>query len=87
VRRPAGSALTVLVRGPAGGRWSWRSDGEQWWPSDQDHDGTTTIVIGTDLLWRLCVRMVEPQEAQRRATVTGDHAVAAAALDIVSITR
>jgi uncharacterized protein (TIGR03083 family) len=85
--RPAGSALTVVVGGPAGGRWSWRSDGEQWWPSDQGEDRTTIVEIDAELLWRLCVRMVEPEEAQQRVTVTGDHEPAATALRIVSIIR
>jgi uncharacterized protein (TIGR03083 family) len=87
LRRPAGSALTVVVGGPAGGRWSWRSDGERWWPSDQDHDHTTTLEIAAELLWRLCVRMVEPGEAQERVTATGDHELVGAALRIVSIIR
>ena len=86
--RPPGAQLIVTVAGPAGGRWNWLREGERWCPSDASGGRTTTIAVDhADVLWRLCVRMIEPQEAQQRVRITGDHAVAAAALQIVSIIR
>jgi uncharacterized protein (TIGR03083 family) len=85
--RPAGSTLTVTVAGAGGDRWSWRREGERWWPSDHAGASTTSIVIEADVLWRLCVRMVEPKEAQEQVRVSGEHELATAALQIVSIIR
>jgi hypothetical protein len=82
--RPDGATLTVAVPGAAGGRWSWRSTGSRWWPVDPVGAGTV-VTVDADTLWRLCVRMVEPQEA--RVTVAGDRELADAALQIVSIIR
>lgn len=85
--RPPGSTLTVAVPGDGGGRWTWRRDGERWWPMDHTGDGTATVEIGADVLWRLCVRMVEPEDVQQHIRLAGDHDLAAAALRIVSIIR
>jgi hypothetical protein len=40
-----------------------------------------------EALWRLCTRLIEPDQARRRVTVVGDQALADAALGIVSIIR
>ena len=86
--RPPGAQLIVTVAEPAGGRWNWLREGERWCPSNARGGRTTTIAVDhADVLWRLCVRMIEPQEAQQRVRITGDHALAAAALQIVSIIR
>jgi len=45
----------------------------------------TTATLDADVLWRLCVRMVEPEAV--RFAVHGDRALADAALQIVSIIR
>ena len=45
------------------------------------------VVVDADVLWRLCVRMIEPDDAERRARVRGEHELATAALQIVSIIR
>jgi uncharacterized protein (TIGR03083 family) len=85
--RPDGSTLAVAVDGVGGGRWSWRCAGGRWWPVEHDGASTATVEIEADVLWRLCVRMVEPEEAERRVRVTGEHDLAVAALQIVSIIR
>ena len=82
--RSDGSTLAVVVPGEAGGRWGWRRGRGRWWPADPDGAGTV-VTVEADVLWRLCVRMIEP--AQARARVTGDRDLAAAALRIVSIIR
>jgi hypothetical protein len=42
-------------------------------------------LVHADALWRVCVRMVEPDQARARAHIDG--AVASAVLDMVSIIR
>jgi uncharacterized protein (TIGR03083 family) len=87
--RAPGAQLIVTVAGPAGGRWSWLREDGRWWPSDASGGGRTTTIAVDDaeVLWRLCVRMIEPEEAQDRVHVAGNDALAAAALQIVSIIR
>jgi uncharacterized protein (TIGR03083 family) len=86
--RPDGTTLAVTVGGAAGGRWTWRCDGRHWrWADPADPAGTLLAFPGPEPLWRLCVRMVEPDEARRSASVSGDDTLAAAALRIVSVIR
>jgi uncharacterized protein (TIGR03083 family) len=86
--RPDGTTVAVAVEGTAGGRWTWRWDGRQWrWARPVDAPGTLLRFPGPEPLWRLCVRMVEPEEARRSTTVCGDEALATALLQIVSIIR
>jgi uncharacterized protein (TIGR03083 family) len=87
-RPPEGSTVAVAVGGPGGGRWAWRRAGGRWWPADAEGPATAEVVTGdAGVLWRLCVRMIEPDEARQRVRVTGDQDLAAAALEIVSIIR
>jgi len=85
--RPDGSTLTVAVGGGGGGRWTWRCAGDTWWPVDHGGASTATIEVDADVLWRLCVRMLKPEEAEPRVRVTGEHDLSVAALQIVSIIR
>ncbi|WP_158228032.1 maleylpyruvate isomerase family mycothiol-dependent enzyme [Pseudonocardia sp. MH-G8] len=86
--RPDGETLDITVDGAAGGRWTWRCDGQRWrWAQNPGTPGTLLAFPGPEPLWRLCVRMVEPAEARRSVTVSGDEALAAAAMQIVSIIR
>ena len=85
--RPVGATLTVDVVGVGGGRWSWQRECDRWWPSDHEGASTTSIVVEADVLWRLCVRMIEPEEAQEQVCVSGERDLAAAALQMVSIIR
>jgi uncharacterized protein (TIGR03083 family) len=84
VDRPAGTVLIVAAPGAAGGRWTWRQADGRWWPSEPGSGGTT-VTVDADALWRLCVRMVEPDDVG--TTVDGDSELAQAALRIVSIIR
>ena len=84
VERPDGTALTVAVPGPAGGRWTWRRARGRWWPGAPADEGTT-VTVEADPLWRLCVRMLEPDDVA--AVVDGDPELAHAVLRIVSIIR
>jgi uncharacterized protein (TIGR03083 family) len=80
--------LTLTVPGPAGGTWSWRRTDRGWiWAGRSDPPEGTTVIIGAEDLWKLCVRMIEPGDAATRAEVHGDAALAEAALRMVSIIR
>ncbi len=86
--RPDGATLAVEVGGAGGGRWTWRCEGGRWrWAQ---HAGPPTTLVAfpdPDPLWRLCTRMIEPDEARRRVSLSGDEELAAAMLRIVSIIR
>jgi uncharacterized protein (TIGR03083 family) len=85
--RPEGTTLDVAVTGAGGGQWSWQRQGGLWLPVD-DADGSTLMTFrDAEVLWRLCTRLIEPDEARRHVTVVGDQALADAALRIVSIIR
>jgi uncharacterized protein (TIGR03083 family) len=85
--RPEGTTLVVAVTGAGGGRWSWQRQGGGWLPVE-DADGSTRMTFrDAEALWRLCTRLIEPDEARRHVTVVGDQALADAALRIVSIIR
>ncbi|HYH32486.1 MAG TPA: maleylpyruvate isomerase family mycothiol-dependent enzyme [Pseudonocardia sp.] len=86
--RPAGTTLAVTVDGPAGGHWAWRCDGERWlWAPPAGGADTLVAFPDPDPLWRLCTRMIEPDEARRRVSVSGDGPLGEALLQIVSIIR
>lgn len=86
--RPDGTAVAVVVAGPGGDRWTWRCAQGRWrWTQPGDPAGTEVVFDDGDTLWRLCTRMLEPGDLQDRVSVRGDRALAAAALQIVSIIR
>jgi uncharacterized protein (TIGR03083 family) len=66
------------------GDWSWERGGAGWVrvPSTS---GGALLRIDSAALWRLCVRMIEPEQARDRALVDGD--AAGAVLQIISIIR
>jgi uncharacterized protein (TIGR03083 family) len=76
-----GSALTIATDV---GRWSWVR-GEAGWRRAPAVAGGAVLTIDADVLWRVCVRMVEPDQARARAHIDG--AAASAVLDMVSIIR
>ncbi|MCO1657597.1 maleylpyruvate isomerase family mycothiol-dependent enzyme [Pseudonocardia sp. S2-4] len=66
------------------GTWSWERRGAGWARVASTSDGAV-LRIDSATLWRLCVRMVEPDQARARSVVDG--AAADAVLRIVSIIR
>jgi uncharacterized protein (TIGR03083 family) len=76
-----GSALTIATDV---GSWTWVRS-EEGWRRAPAVAGGAVLTIDADLLWRVCVRMVEPDQARTRAHIDGD--VAAAVLEMVSIIR
>jgi uncharacterized protein (TIGR03083 family) len=79
----AGGTLTIAVDGV--GRWCWQGAADRWRRSDEA--GQTVVSVDASTLWRVAVRMIEPEQALARAHVEGDQTLAAAALQLVSIIR
>jgi hypothetical protein len=76
------------VPGPAGGAWTCQRAGRTWrWADRPSGPDATTVIIGADLLWRVCTRGIEPAQALQLAEVDGDQQLAGAALQIVSVIR
>jgi uncharacterized protein (TIGR03083 family) len=88
VAAPDGTRVRVGTTDPVVVRDVTRHDGG-WWLGPGREPGAPAAEVELDggSLWRLCVRAIEPADAARRAQVSGDTALAAAVLEMVSIIR
>lgn len=86
-RRPSGSCSTFVVPGPAGGSWTVERTDARWVFVELRLDCPNTVVLDAEQTWRLCVRMVEPEDATQRADIHGDEEIARTALGILAIIR
>ncbi|MFL1428922.1 MULTISPECIES: maleylpyruvate isomerase family mycothiol-dependent enzyme [unclassified Nocardiopsis] len=83
-----GTRARVEVEGPAGGTWTAvRTDGGWVHDPSEGAGADAAVRLDADTAWRMCTRMIEPQEAARRGVLTGDRGLAAACCRIVSILR
>jgi uncharacterized protein (TIGR03083 family) len=81
-----GTTLQMTVTGPGAGEWACTRDQDRWSLHRQPHPKPAARVeFDTDTAWRLCTRGITPQQAAGRARIDGDHRLATAALQIVSI--
>ena len=82
-----GASVTLIAADPDAS-WSWLRTGRGWlWavrPADQP---TSTVRVGADTLWRVAVRMIEPEQAWASAHIDGDAELGRATLQLVSIIR
>jgi uncharacterized protein (TIGR03083 family) len=86
VTAPEGTALQMTVTGPGAGEWTCARDPDRWSLHRQQHPKPAARTeLDTDTAWRLCTRGITPQQAAERARIDGDHHLATAALQIVSI--
>ena len=86
VNDPEGTALQVTVTGPGAGEWACTRGPDRWSLQRQPHPKPAARVeLDTDTAWRLCTRGITPQQAAGHARIDGDHRLATAALQIVSI--
>jgi uncharacterized protein (TIGR03083 family) len=86
---PAGTAVHIAVTGPAGGDWTARRE-DGFWALDRGAPAGppgTRAEISADGLWRVATRNITVDLALRQATITGDQALGAAVLSLVSIIR
>jgi hypothetical protein len=95
VTAPEGALLRVATTGPGEGTWDcirgparWRLEvaapGGRFGAIAADHVAAR-LELDSDTAWRLCTRGMSPEQAARRVRVDGDHVLATAALQIVSI--
>lgn len=82
----AGDALRVTISGEAGGVWLAQRD-ESGWTLGPDNGGEVAamLTLDQDDAWRLFTRGLTPQQARQRAQISGNEALAARALETVSI--
>lgn len=86
VAAPEGATLQVTVTGRGAGEWACTRDADRWSLHRQPHPKPAARVeLDTDTAWRLCTRGMTPLQAAGRARIEGDHRLATAALQIVSI--
>jgi uncharacterized protein (TIGR03083 family) len=81
LRDEPGTALRIETEV---GAWAWER-GDAGWVRAASTSGGAVLRTDSATLWRLCVRMVEPDEARTRSVVDGS--AADAVLRIVSIIR
>jgi uncharacterized protein (TIGR03083 family) len=81
-----GTLIALSITGDSGGKWFLLRENGRWnlyveagKPADAE------LVIDQDLAWRLFTKGVSKDEALARSTLLGDHALAAKALDMVSV--
>jgi uncharacterized protein (TIGR03083 family) len=85
----AGTAVHIRVAGPGGGDWTARRE-DGFWALDRGAAAgrpRTRVDISADGLWRVATRNITVDAALRQATITGDQALGAAVLSLVSIIR
>jgi hypothetical protein len=81
--------MEIAVSGPGGGTWSaWR--GENRWAISRgraQEAARARVVVSAGTLWRVATRGIGVDDACAEAAITGDQALGAAALSLISIIR
>jgi uncharacterized protein (TIGR03083 family) len=86
VTAPEGTSLQMTVTGPGAGEWTCTRSPDRWSLHRQPHpEPAARVELDTDTAWRLCTRSIAPQQAAGHTRIDGDHRLATAALQIVSI--
>ncbi|MFC1408740.1 maleylpyruvate isomerase family mycothiol-dependent enzyme [Streptacidiphilus sp. N1-12] len=83
-----GTQVQMTVRGPAGGTWTVTATAAGW--SLAEPPGarpTAAVTLDPETAWRLCTRGLDPRAALTCADLQGEHRLAEAACQIVSIVR
>jgi uncharacterized Actinobacterial protein TIGR03083 len=83
---PDGRELRIEVL-DLGRGWSWRHEPEGWQWLDSATSPDAVVGIDSERLWRVAVRMIEPEDAARGASISGDVSLARGALQLLSIIR
>jgi uncharacterized protein (TIGR03083 family) len=83
---PEGTALRVVITGPAGGSWiALRRDDEWHLGTDPARATRATATLDQDAAWRLFTRGLTGPAARAAVHLDGDEALASAILDMVAI--
>ncbi|MGW2182021.1 maleylpyruvate isomerase family mycothiol-dependent enzyme [Streptomyces sp. NPDC001732] len=83
---PVGTQIEVIVEGAAGGTWTVTATTERWSLVDPPSGRpTASVSLNAESAWRLCTRGIDPATALGLARVRGEHRLAEAACQVVSI--
>ncbi|SDG62708.1 TIGR03083 family protein [Sinosporangium album] len=86
IAAPVGTQIQVHIDGPAGGTWTATATPHHWSLAEPATGHPATIVhLDAETAWRLCTRGIQPDTALAHARIDGDHDLAEAACQIVSI--
>jgi len=86
VDAPDGTLVAFTITGPAGGRWALRrEEGVFRLYADVALPAAAEVVLDSDAAWRLFTKGLRRGEAEARATLEGDTALARRALETVSV--
>jgi len=86
VQAPEGTAVLLHIPGEAGGEWTVLREGERWeLYRGSPEQPAAQVELEAENAWRLFTRGLSPGEARARAKLSGDAALAAKALETVSI--
>jgi hypothetical protein len=81
-----GTTLRLVISGDAGGEWvALRQNGDWILGTAPGMETDATVELDEDVAWRLFTKGISKEEAHRVARIEGDEALAARALDTVSI--
>ena len=83
---PAGTQLQVIIDEPAVGTWTVTATADRWSLAETPSGRLAASVrLDSETAWRLCTRGIDPGTALARARISGEHQIAEAACQIVSI--
>ena len=86
VQAPEGTAVSLAVRGEAGGVWAAVREGQRWeLYRGSPEQPAAQVELDEGSAWRLFTRGLSREEARSRAKLSGDAALAEKALEMVSI--
>lgn len=81
-----GTLIALTITGDSGGKWFLLRENGRWnLYVEAGKTADSELVIDQDLAWRLFTKGVSKDEALARSTLLGDQALAATALDMVSV--
>jgi len=84
-----GASVDIAVYGPGGGNWVVSRDDAGWsiGHGAAARQAAARVTLSSDTLWRVATRGIGVETALANARITGDRALAAAAMSLVSIIR
>jgi uncharacterized protein (TIGR03083 family) len=89
VARPESTAVVFEVTGDAGGTWVVERGAEHWrlTPAARTAEAAATVSVAPTVVWQVGTRLIAPDAALAKASVTGDVELAARALSLLAILR
>ncbi len=83
---PAGTAIALVIDGPAGGSWCVRRDADDWrLYQGAPADPAALVKLGQEPAWRLFTRVIGPDQARAHATIAGDQRLGLRLLDTIAV--